>query len=225
MNAACSERIRPRIFYGWWVVFAAAIGQIHAYGAIIVFTFSLFIEALSAEFGWSRAQISLAFTLPSYTIIAVAPIVGRLIDHFGVSVVLLRSSIFLGILTASLYLLDGSLWHFYAVFFLLPILGAGTFPTSYSRAIINWFDRRRGLALGIGLVGTGVGAAILPPITSNVIALYGWREGFLFLGLLILLIGVPVIYFLLSNPWWRATPLSRKEHGGDPGYKCGSQRV
>ena len=157
------------------MVFAAEIGQIHAYGAIIVFTFSLFIEALSAEFGWSRAQISLAFTLPSYTIIAVAPIVGRLIDHFGVRVVLLRSSIFLGILTASLYLLDGSLWHFYAVFFLLPILGAGTFPTSYSRAIINWFDRRRGIALGIGLVGTGVGAAILPPTTSNVIALYGWR--------------------------------------------------
>jgi amino acid transporter len=62
MNSEGGQESR-KIFYGWWVVLAAAIGLSMSYGPIIVYTFGVFFKSVSQEFNWSRAETSLAFSL------------------------------------------------------------------------------------------------------------------------------------------------------------------
>ena len=67
--------------------------------------------------------------------------------------------------------------------------------------IVRWFDRRRGLALGIALAGVGLGAALIPPLAQAVITNYGWREAYLAIGGVVLLISLPlIIVFLRDSP-------------------------
>ena len=74
---------QPRVFYGWWVVFAAALGLCLGSPPILVFSFGLFLRALSQEFHTGRAAISLAFTLHNLISAVSAPLVGLLVDRYG----------------------------------------------------------------------------------------------------------------------------------------------
>jgi predicted MFS family arabinose efflux permease len=83
--------------------------------------------------------------------------------------------------------------------FLIPFLGAGTLPLAYSRIIVQWFEKRRGLALGIALSGFGFGAALVPAAAQWMIALFGWRNAYLVFGGLIVLISLPLAAFVLRE--------------------------
>lgn len=72
-----------KIFYGWWVVLASGVGLAVHFGPIIVPTFGVFLKPLSQEFGWSRVQISLAFSLATLGLTVVVPFIGRLVDRFA----------------------------------------------------------------------------------------------------------------------------------------------
>jgi sugar phosphate permease len=100
---------------------------------------------------------------------------------------------------SSMYFLTASLWHFYAMCVLIAIVGAGTAPMSYSRLIIAWFDNRRGLALGIGLAGVGIGTASVPLIASAIMEQYSWREAYAGLGLLIVFVALPVVALIMRD--------------------------
>src|SRR5882762_3302828 len=73
---------QQRIFFGWWIVLVSAIGLAMGYGPIVSFTFGVFFKPLSQEFGWSRSQVSLAFSLSLLVISLVLPVIGRLVDRF-----------------------------------------------------------------------------------------------------------------------------------------------
>ena len=188
-----------RLFYGWTIVGVAVIGLATGWAAIGVFSFGAFIKPLEMEFGWQRGEISVAQAVINLTGIAMAPILGSLMDKHGIRKVLLPSAFMLGLLTVSLYFLTSNIWHFYAVWFLVAVLGCAAAPLSYSKVIVNWFDRRRGIALGLGLAGVGLGAALLPPFAQKLISTYGWREAYLGLGGLVLFIGVPMLFLFLRN--------------------------
>jgi MFS family permease len=100
----------------------------------------------------------------------------------------------LGLVIASGYALTANLWHFYLIWVGVALLGAGTSPLTYSRLIVKWFDRRRGLALGIGLAGVGIGSALLPQLVQNLNAAFGWREAYLGLGGIVLLVSLPILF-------------------------------
>jgi MFS family permease len=107
----------------------------------------------------------------------------------------------LGLVIASAYALTANLWHFYAIWLGVALLGAGTSPLSYSRLIVKWFHRRLGLALGIGLAGVGIGSAILPQVVQGITAAYSWREGYLGLGAIVLFLSFPILYvFVRDDP-------------------------
>ena len=72
---------RGQVFYGWWVVLAAGIGLLSA--PILPVTFGVFLKPLSQEFGWSRTQISLAFSLLTLAVTGAVPLIGRLVDQWG----------------------------------------------------------------------------------------------------------------------------------------------
>jgi len=187
------------IFYGWWNVAASFVGLSLSYAMFTIFAFGVFLKPLAEEFGWQRDAMSLAYTVTNLTIVGSSVLLGVLIDRFGVRRVLIPSVALMGLAVASMSQLTGNIYHFYAMYLLIPLLGAGTLPASYSRVIVAWFFRRRGVALGITLAGFGVGAALIPSVGQMLIGSYGWRAAYLVFAAIIFVIALPVSYFLIRE--------------------------
>lgn len=190
-----------KIFYGWWIILVAAIGLFMGYGAIISFTFSVFAKPIAQEFNWSRTEVSLAYSISLMVYCAATPLIGRLVDRHGARRVILASVVLFGLCLLSLYLLGGSLWHFYSVYVVMGMVGGGSSLVPYSGVISHWFDKRRGLALGLAAIGAGASTFVMPALASALIALAGWRGAYLVIGLMVILVTVPVVgIFLVERP-------------------------
>ena len=191
---------RPsRIFYGWWNVATGFVGMGLSYAMFTVFAFGVFVRPLEEEFGWSRGELSFAITMTNFAVVLASPCLGFIIDRFGVRRVLIPSVIMMGLVVASMALLSASLWHFYALYFLIPFLGAGTLPQSYSRVLIAWFARRRGIALGISLAGFGVGAMLVPVVGQLMIENYGWRMAYVGFAAAVFALALPMAVFIMKE--------------------------
>jgi MFS family permease len=188
-----------RPFFGWWVVLVSAIGMTTGIASVNLWSFGVFIGPLSAEFGWTVSEITTVLLIGTLVTVVSSPFIGRLVDRLGARRVALASIVLLGSLLVSLYWLTPNLWHFYLVFGVMPLLGAGTSSVAYARVISRWFDRRRGLALGLTLAGVGVGAFVIPLLTNAVIQTHGWRAAYVVLGLLSLALTLPLAFFLLRD--------------------------
>ena len=196
MNA---PRNPGRIFYGWWIVVACIFCLSTNPGAFIYGSLGLFVIPFGNEFGWDRAQISLAATFFTVTSAVSIPILGQLVDRFDSRRVLLPSLIFLGVGLATVTAVVSELWHLYLVFALLGCLTAGANSLPYLRTLSLWFNRRRGLALGIAMIGNGLGFAYVPPLVQLAVDQAGWRAGYLVLAALCILVALPVVYFVIRE--------------------------
>jgi len=161
----------------WMVVAASAVGLTLSIGTLLVFSFGVFVRPLSAEFGWTRTQLSGAITASQYTLAASGWIWGALIDRFGPRLVVLPSVVLISLLVASLGALT-NLWQLYAVCAAVPLLAGGASPLGYAGILVRRFDRHLGLALGLALTGIGLGGAILPPLATAFLTDYGWRAAY-----------------------------------------------
>ena len=187
------------IFYGWWNVATGFVGMGLSYAMFTIFAFGVFVRPLEEEFGWSRGELSLAITMTNFAVVLASPCLGFIIDRFGVRRVLIPSVIMMGLTVASMALLSANLWHFYALYFLIPFLGAGTLPQSYSRVLIAWFERRRGIALGISLAGFGVGAMLVPVVAQLMIENYGWRMAYIGFAAAVFVLALPMALFVVKE--------------------------
>jgi MFS family permease len=128
-------------------------------------------------------------------------LVGRLVDRYGTRRIIVSSLLSLAAILVSLSYVQPPLWHLYALYILAGSLGVATSPVTYSRVIANWFDRKRGLALGLASIGPGLGAFIGPSLTQFLIDIRGWRQAYLGLAGFLLLIALPVVaIFLRASP-------------------------
>lgn len=185
----------------WIVTAAAAIGMSLSVPVYQSYLFGLFVKPLQADFGWGRGQLSVAITLCNYVIMLAAPFMGQVVDRRGARAVVLPAIFATALIVALGALNRGQLLAFYAVHAALAIVGLGTLPLSYTRVIVGWFDRNRGLALGAGLAGIGLGGAIFPLLVQRVIGQYGWRWGYVAISALMLCVAFPVVAMLLrENP-------------------------
>jgi MFS family permease len=189
----------PKVFYGWWIVIVAGIGLCLGYAPIIVYSFSVFIKPLTQEFHSNRASISLAFTLANLLQGVSSPLTGRLADRFGARRVILLSTVSFALLLVSAHLLSAKLWNLYVFCGLLGFAGSGPAPIPYVKVISRWFDRRRGLALGLTMFGIGSGAILMPVLAQRLIAILGWRSTLMVIGLLVLAVSVPIVAFFLKE--------------------------
>jgi predicted MFS family arabinose efflux permease len=178
---------------GWRVAFASGIGVLVSFGSLLVYTFGIFLKPLTQEFGWTREAASLAFGVAALMLAVCSPLLGYLLDRVGARRVILPCVIVFGTAFASLALLTGNLWQLYAIFAILGAVGSGTAHLAYARAVSTWFERRRGMALGVVMTGGAVGAIILPPFAQALIQGLGWRGAFGSLGALVLAVGLPVV--------------------------------
>jgi MFS family permease len=180
------------IYPGWLVVLAACSGVMVSFGSLFVFTFSVFMKPLAAEFGWSREAISRAFGLAALTVAACSPKLGQWLDRYGPRKIILPSMAIFGLAFGSLRWLTPHLLHLYAVFIVMGIVGNGTTQMGYSRAIATWFFSRRGLAFALVVAGVGAGAILWPALAQLLIDAHGWRTAYLVLSCLVLLLGLPL---------------------------------
>lgn len=185
-----------------------------SFGSLLVFTFGIFLKPLGAEFGWSREAISRAFAIGAMTVAVASPFLGRLLDRYGARRVVLPCMIVFGAAFGSLALLTPHLWHLYATFLVLGVVGNGTTQLGYAGAITSWFTARRGLALAGVMAGVGMGSIVLPVVAERVIEAAGWRAAYATLGALIFLLGVPLSARWLRN---RAQPVATATVAGDDG--------
>jgi len=179
-------------YYGWRVVLAACLGVMAGFGSLFVYTFSVFVKPLAAQFGWSRETISSGFAIAAVTLGLCSPLLGRWIDRFGPRRIILVCMTVYVCAIASLSLLRFGLWQFYVTCFVLGIVGNGAAHLAYSRSISTWFHRRLGMALAFVMVGAGLGAMILPVVAQSIISRSGWRVAYGSLGGLALLLGLPL---------------------------------
>ena len=181
------------------VVFAVMTGLATGIAAINLFAVGIFQGPLTREFGWTQAQYTLVTPVGTLITVVTSLWIGRLFDRRGVRRFALISIMLLALALMSLYFLDNNLLHFYAVFAIVPIIGAGTSSIAYSRVIAQWFDRRRGQAFGASLAGIGIGGAVLSLFTQSMINQFGWRLAYVGLALLSLLVTLPIIFWRLKD--------------------------
>jgi predicted MFS family arabinose efflux permease len=185
-------------YTGWHVAAAAFIGVMVSFAPIVPYTFSLFLNPLHAAFGWHREAISGTFALAAITVAVVSPGIGVLLDRFPPRRIILPSIVIFALALASLSRLGPSIQRFYLTYFILGLVANGTAQFAYTRTILTWFSRRRGLAVALILTGSGVGSIVIPPLTQWVIDHHGWRDAYLMLGGIALL-GMPLTALLVRN--------------------------
>jgi MFS family permease len=201
-------------YYGWRVVLAACFGTMAGFGSLFVYTFSVFVKPLSAEFGWSREAISTSFAIAAVTLGLASPLLGRWIDRFGPRRMILVCMTVFGCGVASLALLRSGLWQLYVTCFVLGLVGNGAAHLAYSRSISTWFQQRLGTALAFVMVGAGLGAMILPVVTQAIISGVGWRAAYGSLGSLALLLGLPLSWLYIRERQRIAHKSSVVTHSG-----------
>lgn len=188
-----------KIFYrGWLTVVVCLLGISTGPAAFGLSSLFLLGGPLGEEFGWSRTAISTAVSVMMLCTALSLPFMGRLVDRFGVKRVLIPSVIVFG----SIFIAAAGIteyWQFIALYIAMGTLAVGTNSVPYMRVLTAWFDRRRGLAIGIAGSGTGLGFGYVPLIAEQLVSSYGWRGGYLGLGLIMFLFTLPMIAFLLHE--------------------------
>jgi MFS family permease len=125
--------------------------------------------------------------------------IGRLTDRFGGRKVILAGLATLGLVLLSAEAIGSKIWQLYLFYAILGVVSGGTIAVPYGVVISRWFNRRRGLALGLALMGLGAGAIVMPPLVQFLIASYGWRSAFAIAGGAVLIIPIPVIALFLKE--------------------------
>jgi len=183
------------------VVVAGTVGNMVGATPMVFTVFGLFLVPIASEFDWPRSSVSFVLLIVSVAGTLSFPIIGRIIDRHGARRIMLGGIVLFAASVASVSLVEASRLQLYLAYACIGVTAAIPSNVMFTKVIAGWFDRRRGLALGIaGGVGNGLGAAISPFLAHLLIAGFGWRAGYLGLGATIALIGFPVLLALLHDP-------------------------
>jgi MFS family permease len=196
----------------WWIVVAMIVAMSVSNGAITHYTLGILLSTIVSDLHGTRGGVSLAMSLHLIGMGISVPVFGAMIDRFGarLSAVISITLFALG-LAATATAVSGA-----AFLILLPLAGlvaGGTNVTPYVVTIATRFDSNRGLALGIGAAGVGLGGIYLPRLVQYVSATEGWRVSLFTLALLVLVVAMPgallalnrrAAYGLTSVPPWKS---------------------
>ena len=185
-----------RMFHGWYVVMGCSLVALGTSGT--QFSFGVFLQPMTEEFGWSRGTLSLAFGITFMLSGLMRPFAGYLADRYSPKLVALSGVVLLGIMLLIVPSVQ-TLTQLYAVFAVMSIgltMGVGPILT---KVISSWFYARRGFTLGLHSSAGSFGALILVPTASVFLILLDWRDAYYFLGGLALLVILPIGLILIRN--------------------------
>ena len=187
-------------YYGWMVLAAAVVGMIFSSGPMLYGSIGLFVPYFESNFGWSRSEIMFSLTLNTIATVISAPICGRLIDRFGARKILLPSILaFVAVWGSFPLFFTGNLALFYFIVFLLGLITVGTQSITYIRIISAWFDKKRGLAIGITASGIGLSYMLTPLIVQTLLERIAWNHIHIVLAAIVLFVSFPVMLFAIKN--------------------------
>ncbi|MDG1703355.1 MAG: MFS transporter [Pseudomonadales bacterium] len=186
-----------KVFYGWWIVLAcagvqwlAALTWMHSYGGYAL--------KLQADFGWSMSVLSLAFALTRLESGLLGPLQGWLVDRYGPRRILIIGTVIFSIGFFVFSLVESITTYFVA--FILIALGSslGGFATLMV-SIVSWFDAHRAKAIAMSQIGFSAGGLCVPFVMMGLEA-FGWRSMALYSGILILVLGIPLVSLVRHRP-------------------------
>ena len=183
------------LFVSWFMVWGGGAN-----------TGPVFFVPVLKTFGWSRTRLSFGYAVAAFSAGAAGPLIGWLVDRFDVRKVMVA-----GVAMVVCGYLALAHTHAYGQFVLINLgLGLGFVACTAipaSKVVANWFEARRGMAMGVMLSGASIGGAIFTPVMARVIAGYGWRGAYVVLAVLIGAITIPLLtVFLRSRPDAEAAP-------------------
>lgn len=184
----------------WWVVVGGVAGLFVCNGPVLNFTFGVFLKPIMADMGWNRGTASFALALGEFLAALAVPLLGLMMDRWSIRKVALPGIVAFAGLLCLMGFTPHSLAIFTLMFAVASIAGSIQTPLSYTKAIAAWFDRRRGMALGIALAGVGLGGIVLPQLANYFIGRFGWREGYVLLGVMVLAIAFPAVALWVREP-------------------------
>ena len=188
---------RDKLFYGWVVVIAFFIIGITLYG--IHFSFGVFFKSIESEFNLTRAATSAILSANMLLAGVFSFFAGWALDRYGPKVVVLLMGIFTGlslVLTSQV----NALWQIFMTYSLLLAMGTGPLYVVPMSAVSRWFDKKRGLALGLSSLGIGLGTVIMAPFATYLITNFDWHTAYLIIGLIAWLIVIPLSRLLKKDP-------------------------
>jgi len=188
---------KPRFFYGYIVVLAAFF--IFAVLNGTMYSFGVFLKPLIAEFGWTRAETSGAYSMFLVVLGFLYMLTGRLTDRFGPRIVMTVCGFLLG-LGFLLMSQISAIWQLYFFYGVIIAMGHSGGLVPLPSTIAKWFVRRRGIMTGITVSGIGLGTIVVPPLASRLISDYGWRTSYLIIGTIALVLLMIAAQFLRRDP-------------------------
>ncbi len=220
--------LRPSqgIFYGWWLTGVAAFVMI--IGTVPIFQgMTAWFVVLEREFGWSRAQLSLAFSLTRAEGTIMGPLAGYLVDKVGPRRMVLSGLPVMGI-GFILFSQVNNLWQFYGAF-VLASMGAGFGTWLPMMTVLNhWFQKRRSMAMSLAMEGFALGGVLLMPALAWAIDpdepdRLGWRLTAAGIGVVLIILAWPVSRLIRNRPEeYGLRPDGRPENQPERGEGVGS---
>jgi len=187
-------------FLGWRMVAVAFFVDFIAVG-FFFYSYGVFFKAIATEFGDSRLGVAVGITLTQAVGAILAPILGRALDRYPLKSIMALGALSMG--TGFILLgLSSTALQFYIILSIFIGFGSGAMgQLATSKLVSNWFVLKRGIALGVAATGISLSGVVMPTLSAALITHYGWREGFLFYGIVTLIFVVPlVLKFVISRP-------------------------
>ncbi|RJP25645.1 MAG: MFS transporter [Candidatus Abyssobacteria bacterium SURF_5] len=197
MSHSISPQKTGRVFFGWYIVCAGFI-CLWINAGIGFYSFPVFLVELTNKLGWGRGStavgISITFIIGGFA----SPVVGRLLPNLGPKKLIIAGSILMSLAFIAFSFMT-ALWQFYLIcsFLAIGLSCTGTMPASY--VISDWFQRKRGRAMGIMMIGVGLGGLTFVPLTNRLIQSLELRQTFIAYGLFISLAIVPITSIIIRR--------------------------
>ncbi|MEH6482974.1 MULTISPECIES: MFS transporter [Pseudomonas] len=194
---------------GWKILLLAVAGVAISINAALLYGFGTLVVPLGDAFGWSKSELQASITFLFGGAVVSLQLVGWFNLRFGMKRVTVISLVLLSSGYLATTQLTQSIWSMYIAFAILPIVGMGALAVTWTQLLSLWYDQNRGLALAIGLSGTGITAATIPRLMTWGIEQWDWRAAFVILALLNLLVLLPLILL-----WFKLPTANDAQHSG-----------
>jgi len=188
---------KDRLFYGWVVVAVCFLLTAVVFGTR--YSFGVFFKSLERDFELTRAATSGVFSAYMVICCVFAVLGGWALDRYGPRLITLLMGVFTG-LSLILTSQTSFVWQLFISYSLILAIGTGAGYTVLMATASRWFDRKRGLALGIVSSGSGVGTVAIAPFATYLITNFGWRWAFSVIGIIAGLITVSFASLLKKDP-------------------------
>ena len=193
-----SSAVKREFSSGWAVVLGANLGIAVGVTAIPAAAIAVFMRALQADFGWTRAELSVGPAILMGVVALMSPMVGWVADRVRAAWIAAFGLVALALALVMFSQLGPSLGGYYLLFAATGVMASGAAAVPYARAVSASFVRGRGLALGIAMLGIGISAALLPALLSPYAARVGWRQGYMALAIIVAC-AIPIVVALMSR--------------------------